>query len=76
MFLPSHLRILMIGVYLYIAWRFLTLGGLFVSAGILRTLSAQLDAALLIPTGAFLLYIGMMAINLLRQLFAGPRPRF
>lgn len=76
MFLPPQFRILMIGVYLYVAWRFLTLGGLFVGAGILRTLSAQVDAALLLPTGAFLLYIGMMAIDLLRQLFAGPRSRF
>lgn len=76
MFLPSQLRILMIGIYLYVSWQLLTLGGLFLSAGILRSLSAQLDAALLLPTGAFLLYVGMMAIDRLRQLFAGPRPRF
>lgn len=76
MFLPSQLRILMIGVYVYVAWKFLTLGGLFLGAGILRSLSAELDGALLLPTGAFLFYVGMMAIERLRQLFVGPRPRF
>lgn len=68
MFLPPRLRVFAIGLYAYLAWQFLALGAVFIGGGVLRTLEGNLEGIVLFPMGAFMCYVGSVAIRQLQQL--------
>jgi hypothetical protein len=66
-FLRPNLRLLLIGLYALISWKFLTLGSIVVGTGLLGSLEARIDALPLFPLGVFFIYVGMKALDRLRS---------
>jgi hypothetical protein len=74
MFLPPAFRIAMIGFYVYVAWKFLSLGAIVVGAGVLAAMEVRPEAPILFPIGALFIYVGARALERLRYVANGSGP--
>lgn len=74
MFLPPTLRAVMIGFYIYVAWKFLSLGAIVVGAGVIAALEVRPEAPILFPIGALFMYVGARALERLRHVSTGAGP--
>jgi hypothetical protein len=74
MFLPPAVRIAMIGLYVYFAWKFLSLGAIVVGAGLMAAMEVRPEAPILFPIGALFMYVGARALDRLRHLSTGAGP--
>lgn len=68
MLLPPQLHVFAMGLYAYLAWQFLALGTVFIGGGMLRTLEGHPEGVVLFPMGAFMCYVGSVAIRQITQL--------
>lgn len=55
------------GLYGFLAWKFLGFAAILIVSGILRMAEGTFEWIVLFPTGAFMCYVGAEAIRLLQQ---------
>lgn len=73
MFLPSHVRLLSIGVYAHSAWLFLSVGAIAATGGFLAAIEGRSIAIGLLIVATPLVFVGIEALRHLRNVLTGPR---
>jgi hypothetical protein len=72
MFIPPQFRPFVIGIYVLISWKFLTLGAILFGAALLAMIDLRPQTPAFFIMGAFFSYVGVLAFQRLRHVLEQP----